>query len=326
MIPPGVIAPVGLLAIVDWSWWANRAYHANGVDGMLPAMVGRLADLLRPPCPSHVVVAVDSIGVTWRHDAFPAYKSGREPKPQEFYQTTERALEIVSLYGVPVIDAEGFEADDVIAAVVDRARDDGLTTAIVSPDKDLLQLVDADVCSWDGWQKVRWPGDVRDDFGIAPEQVPDWLAITGDTVDAVPGVPGLGTVLAANILDAYGTVQAALDSPDPDPGIYAESIATHERALASLRRKKKVETEEHRELRVELSRWRAARNLAADLVRLQAYREQVMLSRLLATLRTDAPIAWSEEAARVGGGDREALARQFRSIGWVRLAAEVLGE
>lgn len=275
--------PAGCLVVLDWSWWTNRAYHAAGVDGMLPVLVGRLADLLRSPSPSHLVVAVDSVGPTWRHDAYPAYKSGREPKPAEFYETQERALEIVRLYGIPVLDAERFEADDVIAAVVDRARDAKLTTAILSPDKDLMQLVDADVCAWDGADRVRWPGDVQERTGVAPEQIPDWLAITGDAGDAVPGVPGLGEKRAAAVLRAHGTVLRALEAPLPAND----------------------------------------RNLAKWLGMLQACRDQVVLARQLVTLRTDAPVEWSEEDARLGGGDRAALAKLYRSLGWYRLAGEV---
>lgn len=322
MIPPGMI-PAGCLVAIDWSWWTNRAYHAAGVDGMLPVLVGRLAEILRTPAPSHLVVAVDSVGATWRHDAYPAYKSGREPKPAEFYEVQERALEIVRLYGIPVLDAEGFEADDVIAAVVDRARDDRLTTAMLSPDKDLLQLVDADVCAWDGAQKVRWPGDVQERTGVAPEQIPDWLAITGDAGDAVPGVPGLGEKRAAWILQSYGTVLTALDATPAPAAARAQEITSLGRELASKRHTECPDAEEVSRLRGRLTSLRALRNMAVDLARLQAHREQVLLARQLVTLRADAPVEWSEESARVGGGDRAALADLYRSIGWYRLANEV---
>ena len=311
MIPAGLPSD-GLLVAVDWSWWANMAYHAaGGADGMLSILVGRFVELLRGEAPSHLVVCVDSVGKTWRHDAYPEYKAGREPKPPEFFDACERALEIVRLHAVPILDAEGYEADDVFAALVERATADGLLVALLACDKDLAQLVDPAVCLWDGADRVRWAGDVQEQFGVAPPQIPDFLAIVGDAGDNVPGVPKLGKVAASAILAAHWSVEQALDAPIPE--------ALNDRQVAALQRKVKAggATE------VDLLNARSARTMAGYLGKLQAAREQVLASKALTTLRRDAPIAWDAQQAAVGGYDVDALRETYRGLGWSRLAADV---
>ncbi len=320
MIPPGCI-PDRLLVVVDWSWWLNAAYHGGGgVDSMLPYLVGKLAALLREPRPSHVAIALDSLGRTWRHDVLATYKAGREPKPAEFYQVSERALELAELWGVPLLSAEGFEADDVIAAAVDQARDADLATAIVSPDKDLMQLVSDDVLTWDGEGKTRWPGDVFAHIGVAPEQIPDWLAICGDKTDAIPGVPGIGKVHAAEILATYDTLEHAL-AVVPDRR-EIDQIPALERAQARARRAKDAEALQG--IDTDLRNFRRLRNLAALLDRLQAHGAQVRQAHRLVSLRHDTPIRLDVDAAQARGGDRAELARRFREMGYYRLAEQAV--
>jgi 5'-3' exonuclease len=311
VIPAGLPSD-GLLVAIDWSWWANVAYHAaGGVDGMLPILVGRFVELLRGESPSHLVVCVDSVGKTWRHDLYPEYKAGREAKPPEFFDACERALEIVRMHAVPIAAAEGYEADDVFAALVERATTDGLLVALLACDKDLAQLVAPDVCMWDGGATVRWPGDVQEKWGVAPAQIPDWLAIVGDAGDNVPGVDKLGPKAAAAVLGYYGSVEYALDAEVPE--------VLDDKQVAALVRKVKVGGA----VQADVDHARAARTLAGYLTRLQAARDQVMASKVLTTLRYDAPIAWDAQAAALGGYDVDALRAEYQVLGWARLAADV---
>jgi 5'-3' exonuclease len=311
VIPAGLPSD-GLLVAIDWSWWANVAYHAaGGVDGMLPILVGRFVELLRGESPSHLVVCVDSVGKTWRHDLYPEYKAGREPKPPEFFDACERALEIVRMHAVPVLDAEGYEADDVFAALVERATVDGLLVALLACDKDLAQLVAPDVCMWDGAAGVRWAGDVQEKWGVHPTQIPDFLAIVGDKGDNVPGVPKLGPVAAAAILGEYVTVEVAMDVPIPE--------VLDDKQVAALARKVKAGGA----VQFDVDRARTARTRAGYLTKLQAAREQVLASKVLTTLRYDTPIAWDAQAAALGGYDVDALRAEYQALGWARLAADV---
>lgn len=320
MIPPSCV-PDRLLVVIDWSWWLNAAFHGGGgVDSMLPYLVGKLAGVLREPRPSHVAIALDSLGRTWRHDVLSTYKAGREPKPPEFYQVSERALELAELWGVPLLSAEGFEADDVFAAVTDQAREAGLTTAIVSSDKDVLQLVAEDVLTWDGVAQVRWPGDVFEHARVAPEQIADWLAITGDDTDAIPGVPGIGKVRAAAILATYDTLEHAL-AVVPDRA-EIDKIPALERAQAKAR--KSGDNEALRAVQMDLRNFRRLRDLAGWVERLQAHAAQVRQAHRLVQLRHDTPITLDLEAAQARGGDRAELAARFRAMGYYRLAEQAV--
>lgn len=320
MIPPGFKNGDGLLVVIDFSWWLNLAVRVGGVEGMLSIVVGKFCDLLRGECPSHLAVAVDSVGPTWRHELYSEYKAGRDPKPPGFTELSTQALQIVRLHGVPILYAEGWEADDVMAAAVHRARAARLRVAILSVDKDLGQLVGADCVLWDGKDDVRGPAEIAANpkHPVAPELLVDLLAITGDAGDNVPGVEGLGPVAAGELLTIYGSLERALTvnlTPPTD-----EEYQALVRARDKARRSGARDTAEKENL-VEDAQVR--RRLGKNLSKLHAGREQLLLSRRLVQLDADAPIRFDLGELAVGGYEVEALKRLYLQLGFHRLAAEL---
>ena len=200
--------------VIDISSYVFRAYHAlpplsNSKGEPTHAVSGvasMLLKLLREREPSHVVVAMDSRGKSFRKDLYEPYKANRPPAPPDLHQQMVRVREIAQAWGMSPIEAPGFEADDIIATLVSQARDKGLRVVIVSADKDLLQLVGPDVSMYDTMRdKVFGPDETREKLGVEPGQVRDLLALMGDSSDNVPGVPSVGQKTAAKLLAEYGS-------------------------------------------------------------------------------------------------------------------------
>ncbi len=214
--PPGA---ADVLYLVDLSGYVFRAYHALpplsssrgepthavlGTVNMLQKVVGERR-------PHMLAVAMDSKGRTFRHALDPRYKATRPPPPADLSQQMSRVEEIIHAWDCAVFQKDGLEADDLIAAVAARALADGLRVVIVSADKDLMQLVHDDddrVVTWDSMRdRVFGAAEVREKFGVRPGQVRDFLALTGDTSDNVPGVPGVGPKTAADLLLQFGSLE-----------------------------------------------------------------------------------------------------------------------
>ena len=209
-----------VLYLVDLSGYVFRAYHAisplTSPSGeptqAVFGTVNMLERLLRQRRPKLLAVAMDSRTPTFRKVRYPAYKANRPAPPEDLKHQMKRVSEVVHAFPLPCLQQDGFEADDVIATVVRRAREQHLRTVIVSADKDLMQLVGPDVLMWDTMRdKVIGPAEVTERFGVAVEQVRDVLALTGDSSDNIPGVPSVGPKTATTLLNDYGDL----------PGIYA---------------------------------------------------------------------------------------------------------
>jgi DNA polymerase-1 len=216
-----------VLYLVDLSGYVFRAYHALpplsssrgepthavlGTVNMLQKVVGERR-------PHMLAVAMDSKGPTFRRAIDARYKATRPPPPPDLSQQMARVEQIVRAWDVACLAADGLEADDIIAAATTRAMTEGLRVVIVSSDKDLMQLVrdgDARVVMWDSMRdKVYGPREVREKLAVPPSQVRDFLALTGDTSDNVPGVPGVGPKTAADLLAQFGSldgIYAGIDS------------------------------------------------------------------------------------------------------------------
>lgn len=198
--------------VIDLLFWAHKAWHAvppaaRGRDGepanMIHGFAAMLVRLLAERDPRFLVAAADVGGPGWRHDIFPAYKAHRDPHPPGFDEQLEEVRRLLELHRIPVLGAPGHEADDVAGTLVGRFRRCGIPVVVITADKDLRQLVtDADPMAvlWDG--KDRWVGErtVAKEWGVGPERVGDFLALTGDAGDGVPGVPGVGPKRAAELL------------------------------------------------------------------------------------------------------------------------------
>ncbi len=211
------------LVLVDGSGYVFRAFFAlppmTRPDGTpVNAVFGftnMLWKLLQEHPEDHVVVVFDAGRKSFRNDLYEAYKANREEAPPELVPQFPLVREAARAFGLPVVELEGFEADDVIASYVEAARGAGEEVLIVSSDKDLMQLVGEGVSMWDPLkQKPIDREAVIERMGVPPEKVRDLLALTGDSSDNVPGVPGIGPKTAAQLLDEFGSLEALLAGLD----------------------------------------------------------------------------------------------------------------
>lgn len=206
-----------VLYIVDLSSYMLRAYHAMGplnspVTGeptqAVYVTVTMLERLVRERRPALLAIAMDSGRDTFRREIFPDYKANRPPAPEDLKQQFERCNQIVEAFAIPILKQEGVEADDLIACAVERARQHGLGVVIVAADKDLMQLVSADVVMWDTMRdRVFGTEEVEQRFGVEVSQLRDLLALMGDTSDNIPGVPSVGPKTARDLLLEFGTLE-----------------------------------------------------------------------------------------------------------------------
>lgn len=279
-----------------------RAYHAIRTDMRSPVtseptnmtfgFVDMLLKLFREYRPTRLAVVLDVSGDrgTFRSQLYPEYKANREPPPSDLRPQVERCLELLGLLGVPTLGVEGFEADDVIATVVDRCTGgdfDG-DVRIVSKDKDLQQLLGEAVRMVDVHKDTSiGPAELLADRGVRPGQVVDMLALMGDTVDNVPGVVGIGPKTAAQLIGEYGGIDAIFAQIDEEEGVPASR-----RSIKGKRRENLIDA-----------------------------RERLPLSRELVTLRRDCPLDFELDDAVVdlGGRDASAVDEMLRVLGFGRL-------
>jgi DNA polymerase-1 len=182
---------------------SNQARNSDGQEvGMLYAVAKTLLDLQERHSPEFIVAAFDSPGRTWRHNRYADYKANRQPKPDSLKEQLFALPELVSSLGVSVVASPGFEADDVIASLVDRFARPGLVLQIVSSDKDLMALVGNGVTQYDPLTNTHFDTNgVRAKLGVHPCQIHNWLALMGDASDNIPGVPKVGKKWAQRIVD-----------------------------------------------------------------------------------------------------------------------------
>lgn len=329
MIPPPFSGDPAALVVVDWSWWLNKAFRVAGLDGMTSTVVGWLCALLSYD-PAHVAIALDSQGPTFRHrmlhprDEAWRYKSGRDPRPEDFFALSATCTELAELHAIPALWAEGFEADDVIATLTRKARAAGYRVWICAADKDLHGLTEAslrgeiDVGIWDNVTgKTRGPAEVLAKFGVEPRKIADLLAIAGDAGDSVPGVPGIGQGLAAALLQRFGSMELSLAAPVDDAADLARQIKAADKAIKSGPEHERPLVEELREglkARKRLARYHALLVEHADVAR---------FSRALTSLDCDAPIRVPWDDIPAGGYDAVELRKRYLSLGFTRKAEQV---
>jgi DNA polymerase-1 len=289
--------PIARLAdrimLVDGHSVAYRAYHAlpaslsdatGAPANALYGFMNILFRVLQDHRPTHLIVTLDR-GRPFRADLFAEYKASRATSPADFEPQIVKLRALLEALCIPVLDAEGFEADDLLATLSHQARGLGLEVAILSGDLDVLQLVG------DGL-KVIAPGKtfsepvvydaarVQERYGIAPSQLADWKALVGDTSDEIPGVAGIGKKTATELLQQHGTLS----------GLYA-----HLDSVTNAR----------------------ARNALAQ------GRDKATLSRELVSLREDAPVRLDLDLARLGRFDREKAVFAVLALGFRTLADRI---
>ena len=275
-----------------------RAYYAlirtprinsKGVNtSAIFGFVNTLEEVLTKENPTYIGVAFDPSGPTFRHEAYPAYKAQREETPEVIRQSVPVIKDIIRAYRIPILEVKGFEADDVIGTLAAQARERGIPTYMMTPDKDYGQLVGGCVYMYrpktgaSGFD-VLGEEEVKAKFGIStPGQVIDMLGLMGDAADNIPGCPGVGEKTAQKLIGEYGSIGNLLDNTS--------------RLKGAIR--KKVEEN----------------------------REQIKFSRFLATIKTDVPVTLDLDLLRREELDEAALRPILEDLEMRTLAARIFAK
>ncbi len=283
-VPTGAPTPQTLY-LIDGHSHLYRAYYAirhlstaaglptNAVYGMATMLL----KIIRERHPDYLVIAFDTKAPTTRHQAYAAYKAHRPPMPEELSVQFPHLKRLIEGLRIPQLSIDGYEADDLIATVATQAAAQGMAVVIVSTDKDLYQLVGPSILLYDSLkEQLIGPKEVAARFGVAPEQMADFLGLMGDAVDNVPGVPGIGEKTAASLIARFGSI---------------DRLLSH---LEEVDKPKLRET-------------------------LRQHADQARLSRDLATLHTDCPIALEWEHWRMASPDHQQLRALFTELEFTRL-------
>jgi DNA polymerase-1 len=221
------------LLLVDGSSYLYRAFHAlpelKNMHGEPTGAIYGVVNMLRRLAADHKAEAracvFDAPGKTFRDEAYPQYKANRPPMPEDLAAQIPPLKEIVQALGWPVLAIEGVEADDVIATLAEQAKHQGWRCIISTSDKDLAQLVDERVTLVNTMSnEVLDRAGVQAKFGVPPERIVDYLALVGDSVDNVPGVPKVGPKTAAKWIQQYGSLDEVIAHAGEIPGAVGESL------------------------------------------------------------------------------------------------------
>ncbi|MBN7825886.1 DNA polymerase I [Bowmanella dokdonensis] len=283
------------LILVDGSSYLFRAFHAmpnltnskGDHTGAVYGVINMLRSLIRQYSPEKIAVVFDAKGKTFRDDIYPEYKAHRPPMPDDLRAQIQPIHDIIRAMGLPIIVEDGVEADDVIGTLTRQASEAGIRTLVSTGDKDLAQLVDHNVTLINTMNNsLLDPDAVVEKFGIPPELVIDFLALKGDKVDNIPGVPGVGDKSALAMLQGLGDLNS----------IYArlEDIASLD--------------------------FRGAKGMAAKMAE---YEEQARLSYQLATIKTDLQLQVTPEDLTPSGADKQKLAALFAEFEFKRWLEEL---
>ncbi len=213
------------LHLIDGSGFIFRAYHAlppltrksdglpiGAVSGFCNMLYKFVEDQKGIDAPTHVAVIFDAKGKTFRSDIYPDYKANRPPAPEDLVPQFPLTRDATRAFNLSCIEQAGLEADDIIATLATQARDRGGRVTIISSDKDLMQLVGNGVDMLDAMKNKRIDSDgVFEKFGVKPDRVIDVQSLAGDSVDNVPGAPGIGVKTAALLINEYGDLESLLE-------------------------------------------------------------------------------------------------------------------
>ena len=281
--------------LVDGSSYLFRAFHglppltnSKGQDtGAIYGVVNMLKSLIKQYNPTHMAVIFDAKGKTFRDDIYKEYKANRPPMPEELRSQIEPLHAIIRAMGLPVIVESGVEADDVIGTLANHATAKGIDTLISTGDKDMAQLVNEHVTLINTMTNQLMDVDgVNTKFGIPPQLVIDFLALKGDKVDNIPGVPGVGDKSAQALLNGIGGIESIYQNLDK---------------IADLS-------------------FRGSKTMAA---KMQEYEEQARLSYTLATISIDLDLEYDVETLTPQQADNEQLRDLFAEYEFKRWHSEV---
>ncbi|HTH67859.1 MAG TPA: 5'-3' exonuclease H3TH domain-containing protein [Rhodanobacter sp.] len=223
--------------LIDGSLYVFRAWHSmpdefHDTDGhpvnAVHGFTRFLCELLERVKPERLAVAFDaSLTTSFRNAIYPAYKANRELPPPDLERQFVLCREVAEALGIPVLIDHTYEADDLIGSALWSLRGHGFRSVIVSADKDFGQLLGEFDEQWDYARNLRWgPAGVLEKLGVHPHQVADYLALCGDAVDNIPGVPGIGAKTAAALLSHFGSLDALLERVDEVPFLRIRGAAS----------------------------------------------------------------------------------------------------
>ncbi|WP_423187827.1 DNA polymerase I [Alishewanella sp. d11] len=291
-----VYIPTNPLILVDGSSYLFRAYHSpphltnskGEATGAIYGVVNMLKSLLKQYKPTQMAVVFDAKGPTFRNDMYSEYKAHRPPMPDDLRSQIAPLHKIIAAMGLPLLCISGVEADDVIGTLARQASAAGRHTLISTGDKDMAQLVDQHVTLINTMTNTLLdPTSVQEKFGVGPELIIDYLALMGDKVDNIPGLPGVGEKTAAALLQGLGSIEQIYQQLD--------QVAT-------------------------LS-FRGAKTMPAKLAE---HKAQLLLSYQLATIKCDVPLPYQLDDLTIKPVDRQSLAELYRECEFKRWLAEVL--
>ncbi len=284
--------------LVDGSSYLFRAFHglppltnSKGQDtGAIYGVINMLRSLIRQYHPTHIAVVFDAKGKTFRDDMYADYKANRPPMPEELRSQIAPLHDIIRAMGLPIIIEEGVEADDVIGTLSRQATEKGIDTLISTGDKDMAQLVNQHVTLINTMNnQITDIAGVNEKFGVPPELIIDFLALKGDKVDNIPGVPGVGDKSAQALLNGIGGIN---------------DIYNHLDDIAGLS-------------------FRGSKTMAAKMAE---YEEQARLSYELATIKLDVEMDFAPETLTPTEADNGKLAELFAEYEFKRWFSEVSSE
>ena len=243
-----------------------------------------LNEVLTKEKPTHIAVAFDH-GKTFRHDVFPAYKAQRQETPEDIKLSIPIIKDILNAYNIPILQVDGFEADDIIGTIAHKADLAGMQTYMVTPDKDYAQLVTENVFMYrprhGGGYDTMGPNEVCEKYGIDnTAQVIDLLGLMGDSADNFPGCPGVGEKTTVKLIMQFGNIETLLSSTDQIKGKMREKV--------------------------------------------EGAKEDIKMSKFLATIRQDVPVTITFDEMKVSEPDESRLREIFTDLEFKSLADRVL--
>ena len=250
----------------------SKGFNTSAVLGF----VNTLEDVLKKEAPSHIGVAFDPSGPTFRHEAYEQYKAQREETPEAIRLSVPIIKDIIRAYRIPILEVAGYEADDVIGTLATEAGKQGITTYMMTPDKDYGQLVSENVFMYrpkygDKEFEVMGVEQVKEKFKItSPTQVIDMLGLMGDSSDNIPGCPGVGEKTAQKLIEQFGSIEELLEHTNELKGALKTKIETN--------------------------------------------KEQILFSKFLATIKTDVPIQLNMEELKREQADEATLRKIFEEM------------
>jgi DNA polymerase-1 len=281
--------------LIDTFGFIFRAYHARARSGAPPMrtsgglqteavyifhnMVRKLRAVHKP---EYIAAIFESLGKTFRDEAFAEYKANRSETPPDLLEQVPWIRKTLEAMRIRVLEYDGFEADDVIGTLACRAAEQGFEVVIVSSDKDMLQLVNGRVSMLNPMKDDMWydAEETEKFMGVKPGQVADLLALKGDTVDNIPGAPGIGEKGAKDLIVRFGSVEAAIEhAAEVERRTYRESLQNH--------------------------------------------RDQILLSKKLATIHTTVPVPFERDSLAAQEPDADSLREVYRALEFHSLLREL---